>query len=85
MAVITRENIQHPSIAVGDAGVILKADGTFRVFNTIADPTNLTPAQLEIGRKLLALAAVLTDPVILDLMIQNAGEFGDAIALKMDS
>jgi hypothetical protein len=85
VAIITRENIQPPTIEPGDAGIILKTDGTFRVFNTIADPANLTPAQLELGRKVLALAAVLKDPVILDLLIQNTGAFGDAVSLKMDS
>jgi hypothetical protein len=85
VAILSRENIQAPTIEPGDAGIILKADGTFRVFNTIADPTNLTPAQLELGRKLLALAAVLKDPEILNLLIQNAGAFGDALSLKMDS
>jgi hypothetical protein len=83
--IIERENVQKPTIAEGDAGIILKADGTFRIFNTIADPTNLTPAQRELGQKLLALATALQDPVILDLLYQAAAASGDAISLKMDS
>ncbi|MCA1427329.1 MULTISPECIES: hypothetical protein [unclassified Bradyrhizobium] len=84
-AIITRENIQPPKIEEGDAGIILKADGTFRVFNTIADPTKLIPAQIEQGKKLLALAAVLKDPEILKLITSNIGAFGDVLSLKMDS
>jgi hypothetical protein len=85
VAIITRENVQAPQITEGDAGIILKKDGTFRVFNTIADPSNPTPAQRDQGRRLIALAAVLKDPVILDLLIQNASAFGDVLSVKMDS
>ncbi|MCK1534204.1 MULTISPECIES: hypothetical protein [unclassified Bradyrhizobium] len=84
-AIITRENVQPPVVEEGDAGIIIKADGTFRVFNTIADPANATPEQIELGRKLLALAAVLKDPEILGMLMNNAGVFGDVLSLKMDS
>jgi hypothetical protein len=84
-AIITRENVQPPKVEEGDAGIILKADGTFRVFNTIADPANATPIQIEMGRKLLALAAVLKDPEILTLITANIGAFGEILSMKMDS
>ncbi|MCK1543368.1 hypothetical protein IVB12_15740 [Bradyrhizobium sp. 179] len=85
MAIIERENVQAPTVAEGDAGIILKADGTFRVFNTIADPANLTPAQRELGKKLIALATALQDPTILELLYQAAGLFDDVVKIKMDS
>jgi hypothetical protein len=85
VAIISREHIQEPKIEAGEAGIILKSDGTFRVFNTFSDPAHLTPSQLEIGRKLVALAAVLQDPEILGLLISNASAFGETISLKMDS
>lgn len=84
MAIIERENVQTPTVEEGDAGIILKADGTFRVFNTFKDPTNLTPAQREVGKKLIALAAALHDQTILDLLYNGAGAMG-GVKLKMDS
>lgn len=85
MAIIERENVQRPTVEEGDAGIILKADGSFRIFNTIADPTRLTPAQRETGKKLIALATALQDPVILDILMQAASTSGEVISLKMDS
>lgn len=59
---INRENIGPPTVVEGDAGIVLKPDGSFRIFNTIDFSKPLSPESRELGCKLLVLAAVLNDP-----------------------
>lgn len=62
MANLTLENIVSAPIEQGDAGIILKPDGTFKVFTTgHIDAANLTEAQKGQGEKLMVLAGVLVD------------------------
>jgi len=66
-ALITTENVLTTPIQRGDAGIVLKPDGTFQVFSTgEIDPETLTDAQIDQGRKILALAYALKNPAILD-------------------
>lgn len=84
-ALLTRENLVSAPIAEGDAGIILKTDGSFRVFSCAKlDPENLTPAQREQGEKLVALAVALSQPTIMDLLLTMSKDpaiVGDGIDL----
>jgi hypothetical protein len=54
------ENIVSAPIEEGDAGIILKPDGSFKVFSTGAiDPKHLTNGQVDQGTKLIALSVAL--------------------------
>lgn len=71
MALITKNELQQDRIAEGDCGVILKKDGSFRLFNCYDDlkpgmPMN--PRQLEQGKAMAAFALLLTMPEMLDIV-----------------
>lgn len=71
------ENLPAGPIVDGDAGVILKADGSFQIFTTgHINPQALTPAQEEQGRKLVALATALSVPQLMDMLIEASRELG---------
>lgn len=71
------ENLPTGPIVDGDAGVILKADGTFQIFTTgQIDPKALTPAQEEQGRKLVALTTALSVPQLMNMLIEASRELG---------
>ncbi len=74
MALLTLQNVTATPIEEGEAGVILKKDGTFQVFNSHADmdPNNLTERQLEQGRMLLGLALALRVPGIMEKLVELA-------------
>jgi hypothetical protein len=77
------ENMVSAPIQEGDAGVILKPDGTFKVFST-GVKGELTPAQHEQGRKLLAIAVALQHPEIMDILHRMAADpaiVGDGVDL----
>jgi hypothetical protein len=59
-----------PHIEPGDAGIILKGDGTFQLWNTFKDiaPENLTPHQIEVGKILMGFAAALKLPQIMQVL-----------------
>lgn len=71
-SLLKRENLPNSPIEEGDAGVVLKRDGTFQLFNTHKnlDPNNLTPRQIEQGRTLAAFAAALQIPAIMDKLYE---------------
>jgi hypothetical protein len=75
-ALLTLENVTHTPIGEGDAGIIIKADGSFQVFNTFKDydPNNPTPEQLEVGQKLTAIAVALKFKPVMDLLKQMAND-----------
>lgn len=69
------ENIVCEPIGDGDAGIILKSDGSFRAFSTgFIDPNNLTEGQVDQATKLRALAVALNTPEILAVLIQMAND-----------
>jgi len=78
---LTLENTVTSPIEHGDAGVILKPDGTFKVFSTGVDGP-LTPAQEAQGRKLIALSIALRYPevmMVLERMANDPAIVGDGI------
>lgn len=68
---LTLKNVALAPIETGDAGVILKPDGSFQIFSTGSlEADNLTPAQMEQGMKLNALALALSVPQIMDVLLR---------------
>ena len=63
-----------PSIEEGDAGIILKKDGSFQVFNCHAtiDAKNMTERQIEQGKQLLGLAAAVKLPELMQVLLDVA-------------
>jgi hypothetical protein len=73
MGLFSRENLLPNPVAKGDAGVILKADGSFQVFNTSdIDPENMTTRQIEQGTALIAFAAALKYPAVMEGLLALA-------------
>lgn len=67
MTELKLENIVSAPIEQGDAGVILKPDGSFKIFTTgHIDAANLTEAQMQQGERLMALIYVLNDPTLIE-------------------
>ena len=71
-ALITATELQGDRIEDGDAAVVLKADGSFRVMQChpegTIDPRMLTPRQLEQGTALLAFAFLLREPEMMQIV-----------------
>lgn len=62
-------------ISEGDAGIILKADGSFQVFTTgHIDPKAMTSIQLDQGKTLMAFTLALRIPQIMDLLVDLANQ-----------
>ena len=76
MTNLTLDNLTPKPIEEGDAGIILKPDGSFQIFNTHKhiDGTNLTPEQLRQGRILLALATASAHPELLDVLLEVSND-----------
>lgn len=76
MSLLTLENITTAPIEEGDAGIILKADGSFRIFNTHKDiaANELTEGQLAQGRRMMALAVALKYPEVMQALEDAAAE-----------
>jgi hypothetical protein len=77
VALLERQNIAvMPKIEEGDAGVILKKNGEFVVFNThgAIDPDNLTDRQVEQGQQLLGIAAALRVPQLMEVLLKVAND-----------
>jgi hypothetical protein len=82
-SLLTLEDTVTSPIEHGDAGVILKPDGTFKVFSTGVDGA-LTPAQEAQARKLIALAVALRFPevmAVLERMADDPNIVGEGIDL----
>lgn len=60
----------------GDAGIILKADGTFQLFNVndSFDPENMTDRQRQQGEQLFALSIALNIPAVMQILVQMAND-----------
>lgn len=68
-------NVTATPITTGDAGIILKQDGTFQLFSTgEIDGNNMTPEQLAQGEKLFALAVALQVPGVMDTLLMMAAD-----------
>lgn len=84
---LTLKEITATPIQEGDAGVILKKDGTFEIFNAHAniDPANMTERQLEQGQILMALSVALKIPAVMAILVNMANDpnvVGEAIIDK---
>lgn len=71
-ALIEQSNLAIPKFEKGDAGIILKSDGSFVVWNTFEDPANPTARQIEQGEALLAFSAALKVPQLMDVLLNVA-------------
>lgn len=76
MALLKPEHVTHTPFKPGDVGIVLQADGNFRIFRQegAIDANNLTPEQLEQGRKLRALALALQVPAVMEVLHQFASD-----------
>jgi hypothetical protein len=74
MALLSLLQVTATPIEEGDAGVIIKKDGSFQVFNTHMDldPKNLTEMQIQQGRMILGLTIALKVPEIMEKLIELA-------------
>jgi hypothetical protein len=71
MTLLNKSNLTSRPIERGDAGIILRADGSFDIFNCfefVGDPPVLTPHQHETGERLLAFSVALQIPDIMSLL-----------------
>jgi hypothetical protein len=71
----TEKNLVKGPIENGDAGLVIKQDGTALVFNTfnIADPETVTDEQIETMKNLAALSFALSQPTVM-AQLKNAVE-----------
>lgn len=83
MGLLKPQHFNATTIEEGDAGVILKLDGTMRVFTSKVGDAPTDEQKLQ-GEKLLILAHVLLDPAAYALMLdkiiemqEQDGESGD--------
>jgi len=73
-ALLDQSNVTLPQFEEGDAGIILKANGSFVVWNTHKNinPETMTEKELWQGKALMAFAAALKIPQIMDVLMQVA-------------
>lgn len=71
---LTIKNIVTSPIAEGDAGIILKPDGTFKVFSTGDIGGELTEQQKAQGQKLVALAMALSIDMVMDTLLEMSSD-----------
>lgn len=84
-ALISRDNIAPPTIVEGDAGIILKPDGSFRIFNTIDFSKPLSADSMELGKRLVVLAAVLRDPKLQERILAGVNVSAIMQGLRLNS
>lgn len=75
MNLITADQVEGlPTVEEGDAGIILKADGSWRIFNCYKgiDPVNLTARQIEQTHALMGFAAALRLPELMAVITDAA-------------
>jgi hypothetical protein len=71
-----QENTVTSPIATGDAGIIIKADGTPQIFNTYtkAQLESPTPEMTQTMQKLMALMVAWNLPPVMDVVMQVAND-----------
>jgi hypothetical protein len=70
---LTHKHIVSNPIQEGDAGIVLKRDGSFQLFSTGAiDADNLSPEQISQAKILNALAVALAIPQIMEVLFRMA-------------
>lgn len=86
--VLPSSRTQADLIVEGDAGIVLKQDGSFKVFSTGKADLHTDPEtwgeyemqQMEIGRKLMALSVALSTPELMSVLEDAASGLIDAEA-----
>lgn len=74
-ALLGQSQLLASPIEEGDAGIVLKPDGSFKVFSTgKIDPDNMTESQMEQGERLVALSLALSIPRVLDMLKTMAND-----------
>jgi hypothetical protein len=71
-ALIDQTNLAIPKFEDNEAGITLKADGTFVIWSTFKNPGNPTEQQLKQMQSLMAFAAALRLPPIMEALLQVA-------------
>ena len=74
MPILKLAHITSVRIEEGDAGVIVKADGSIRVFTTGAMEGRLTAAQEDQTEKVMVLVAVLSDEELYAAVLGHVAE-----------
>ena len=80
-SLLTLENVLSAPIEHGDAGIIIKPDGSFKVFATGVEG-DLTPEQMQQGEILVALSVALKFPQVMEVlknMARDPALVGDGI------
>lgn len=72
----TQENLISAPIGEGDAGVVIKSDMTWQVFNTHKNVTadTMTETQIAQGKRLLGLAVALRFPAVMEMLIRMSND-----------
>jgi hypothetical protein len=78
LSLLNRDQITNSRITDSDAGIILKQDGTFTVFNSHVLGGEVTAAQSEQMKKVMALAFALQTPEIMDMLYSSAADVAQA-------
>lgn len=74
-ALLSDSNLMHSPITDGDAGIVLKPDGSFKVFTVgLIDKDNLTESQLAQGEKMVAISLALKIPAVMAVLIQMVND-----------
>lgn len=67
-SLLTQEHVAT-AIAPGDAGIIIKSDGSFRIFTTgDFDPNAPKPEQIAQAEAILSIAVALSVPQVMDIL-----------------
>jgi hypothetical protein len=76
MSLLTGPQVTATPIEKGDAGIILKKDGTFQLFNTgdINPDAPLSAFQEEMGMKLIALSIPLVHEPVMKMLLEMAND-----------
>jgi hypothetical protein len=73
-ALIDQTNLTFPKFEDNEAGITLKADGTFIIWSTFKDPSHPTEQQIKQMESLTAFAAALKLPQIMDVLVRVAND-----------
>jgi hypothetical protein len=73
-ALIDQTNLAVPKYEENQAGITLNGNGTFTIWSTFKDPSNPTELQIKQMESLMAFAAALKLPPIMEVLLQIAND-----------
>jgi hypothetical protein len=79
---LQKENVSLSPIQEGDAGIVLKKDGSFQIFTTGDVSGSLTTEQQVQSTRLMALVVALSTPSIMDSLIEASSEIKLDLGVK---